>query len=474
MRILIAIAILASLASANTGNSSAFDAAYEELSTVIERDVCIIGGGSSGMHAAVSLHDLKKSVVVVERNNYLGGHAHTYVDPETYRTVELGVIIWLPLPEVIEFFTKFKEPLINISFTTGGNVPGQPANLSLPAVLYRFIPEYFDFRDDYTYLLTGDELPSPVPADLYLPFGEFLNKHSIQPVIPELYQAEQGLGSLLDVLTIYVAKYFNLYDIRILEGASSYLTAGNGNLSQLFSRAGDYIGSSNILLQSSVIATKRENTRSGRPEVLVSTEGSGLKTLVCKQILSTIPPTLDNLKGWDLSDAERKVFSQFTRSSGYWTGLVTNVGLNQSIGCTNAAVNTSFNIPVLPGLYDLNPVGVLNDVWSAFFGSDDPTMTDDQVKVYAVQQIQELQKATKVPVTEPKWLIFESLSPYQLQVSPEAVEAGFFTNLDNLQGGFHNTMFYTGAAFHTHYSSLLWRFNKNVIIPRMLNSHRTG
>ena len=42
--------------------------------TVIERDVCVIGGGSGGTYSAVALKDAGKSVVVLERKQRLGGH----------------------------------------------------------------------------------------------------------------------------------------------------------------------------------------------------------------------------------------------------------------------------------------------------------------------------------------------------------------------------------------------------------------
>ena len=43
----------------------------------VEADVVIIGGGSSGTYAAVRLHDLGKSVIVVEQDDVLGGHTNT-------------------------------------------------------------------------------------------------------------------------------------------------------------------------------------------------------------------------------------------------------------------------------------------------------------------------------------------------------------------------------------------------------------
>ena len=49
----------------------------------IQRDVCVIGGGGSGPYAAVELRKMGKSVVLLEKMNYLGGHTQTYHDPST-------------------------------------------------------------------------------------------------------------------------------------------------------------------------------------------------------------------------------------------------------------------------------------------------------------------------------------------------------------------------------------------------------
>jgi hypothetical protein len=45
-----------------------------------------------------------------------------------------------------------------------------------------------------------------------------------------------------------------------------------------------------------------------------------------------------------------------------------------------------------------------------------------------------------------------------------AIKAGFYRKLYALQG--RNRTFYTGAAFHTHDSSLLWQFTE-ALLPRI-------
>jgi hypothetical protein len=492
MQLLTFISVLSLVSAVDLPGWTTFDINQGEWSEIIQRDVCVIGGGAAGTHAAVSLVDSNKTVVVVERNDFLGGHTHTYIDPATGMTVDIGVVIFQPVPAVFDFFGKFDVPLVNMSSLVV-NEPGQPANMSVPAPLFATIRVDADFRDgslvtrdlpsaadqgdalarlaqvleNYDYLLYGYDLPDPVPEDLYLPFGAFLDKYNATAAFPLIYQIAEGMGDLLHISTIYAVKYFNLDDLKY--SSQGYFTQAQGNNSLLYTRAAEFIGSENILYESTIVSTNRKNTSSGHPELLVSTR-NGLNLLSCGQILLTIPPTLTNLRGWDLTTEEYDVFSQYITTNGYWTGLVKGVGLNQTVGNRNAAVHMPFNIPVLPALYHLSPVGVLDDVWWIKFGANNPTMTDAEVKSYVERQITTMQTANNVSITKPEWLIFETHTPFHLQVAPQAIEDGFFRNLTALQGGLDGTMFYSGAAFHTQYSTLLWRFNEEVVIPQMLKS----
>ncbi|KAI3317918.1 hypothetical protein HD806DRAFT_355619 [Xylariaceae sp. AK1471] len=488
------VVFLASAHATNQYQWGIFEDNNGQWSEVIERDVCIVGGGASGVHAAVSLVDLNKTVVLVEQRNRLGGDTHTYIHPETGGLVDIGVVVFQPLPVVFDFFEKLDLPLLNMSSVTW-NTPGQPANTSQPAAMFATLRTEVDFRDGsqiirptvtdeevteafqrmtdalapYDYILHGYDLPDPVPEDLYMPYGAFVQKYNLSAAIQTVLQISQGMGDLLHVPTIYAVKYYNTGDITAL--TQGYLTHARGNNSEIYSRAGEYISNDNVLLESTVVSSRRQKnitTSGSRAELLVSTRDEGLKLLSCNQVVSAIKPELSNLAGWDLTDQEREVFSSFTTANGYWTGLVKGVGLNQTVTAWNGAADTPLNIPVLPALYDLSPVGIIDDVWWIKFGANTPTLSDDQVKSYVEREIQTIQRAQNATVTQPEWLIFESHSPFHLRVSPEEIRDGFFKRLNALQGGLDGTMFYTGAAFHTHYSGLLWRFNKEVLIPKMM------
>ena len=103
--------------------------AYARPCEVIERDVCVLGGGSSGTFTAVRLRDSGKSVVVLERKDRLGGHCETYTDPATGVPVDYGVVVFHNIPVVTSYFARFGVPLVALSLGGGGGAT-----------------EYFDYR----------------------------------------------------------------------------------------------------------------------------------------------------------------------------------------------------------------------------------------------------------------------------------------------------------------------------------------
>jgi NADPH-dependent 2,4-dienoyl-CoA reductase/sulfur reductase-like enzyme len=59
-----------------------------DIDTVITKDIAIIGGGSAGTYSAIRLRDLGKSIVVIEGTDRLGGHARTYIEPNTATPID--------------------------------------------------------------------------------------------------------------------------------------------------------------------------------------------------------------------------------------------------------------------------------------------------------------------------------------------------------------------------------------------------
>lgn len=61
----------------------------------VMRDICIIGGGSSGTYAAIRLKEMGHSVALIEKKALLGGHVDTFRDPVTGKVFDYGVIAYV-------------------------------------------------------------------------------------------------------------------------------------------------------------------------------------------------------------------------------------------------------------------------------------------------------------------------------------------------------------------------------------------
>lgn len=141
---------------------------------VIARDVAIIGGGASGTYAAVRLKQLGQSVVLIEQEDWLGGHTNTYDDNGT--PIDYGVWVYSNTTEARDFFAylNISTTVQSLSrdpnrsqrydFRTGESVPPPSGNVTEAMVRYVLL------LLQYPYLENGWDLPDPVPEDLLLSF----------------------------------------------------------------------------------------------------------------------------------------------------------------------------------------------------------------------------------------------------------------------------------------------------------------
>jgi hypothetical protein len=418
----------------------------------LHRDVCVIGGGSSGTYAAVRLRDLGHSVVVVERNDRLGGHCETFHDPVTGGTTDIGVIIFHDMPLVRDYFARFGVPLVPfaggqgtssyVDFRTGAVVEGYspPPPVALPA--------YFGLLQQYPYLEFGFDLPDTVPPVLLAPFGDLVEQAGLQSIVPLVFGYGQGLGDILRLPALYVMKLLSLPVVAAIL-AGSFLTTERHNNSELYEKAAAFLGD-DVLYNAKPVKVRRR----GGIRVYVDTP-DGPRTIHCGKLVVTAPPVPRTFAGFDLDDTERGLFGRF-RHSYYWTGVARLSGLPAGASVVNTGADTPYHLPVLPGIYGLNPTG-LPGLWHVKYGSTVP-VSDRQVRHNIAADIRRL------GATFDGLEIFRSHVPFEMTVDAADIAAGFYRQLGALQG--RNQTYYTGAAFHTHDSSLLWRFTE-ALLPRI-------
>ncbi|RDW79862.1 hypothetical protein BP6252_04500 [Coleophoma cylindrospora] len=430
----------------------------------ISRDVCVIGGGSTGTYAAIRLKDAGKSVAVIEKVDQLGGHTQTYIDPATGIPVNLGVVVFHNTSLVLEYFARLNVSLTAVDLSASGGYveyndfrTGQIASNYTPSNPLPGLATYGAQLAKYPYVETGFDLPYPVPEDLLLSFGDFVEKYSLQSAMPFIYNFAQGLGDITSLSTLYVFKNFGSDILRMIANGG-FLTAALGNNGLLYQSALAVLGT-DVYLNSTIMAMDR----SGRDHatIVVKTPTKRVE-MQCKKIVFTIPPKLNNLHGFDLSYNETELFKKF-KNTGYYTGLIRNSGIPDNTSVTNIGADTPFNSPTLPGIYSLTQTGIPGVVEFKYGSAD--SLNNTFVKQDILAATKRLQVIGKNASAEPELAIYYSHTPFECHVSAEEIKNGFYKKLIALQG--QRRTWYTGGAFHTHDSSLLWAFTE-ALIPSIL------
>lgn len=446
---------------ARPDNSPSFDSAHYPQDSVITRDVAVIGGGSGGVYTAIRAKDSNKSVVVIEKKGRLGGHTETYTDPATGLSVNYGVVVWHDLDLVRNYFARLNVALGTLDFgaisgryldfATGKNTPGFPRDFSAGIAAYLAqLAKYPDLEAGYFFA-------DPVPAELLLPFGDYVEKYpALKPIVYYLFVSTQGLGDFLRLPTLYIFKNWGPDVIRTQQ--VGFLTAASGNNSELYRNAGAVLGQ-DVLLNSCVIATQR---KAGEAYVkLVVKTPSGLKLIRAKKLVIAIPPLPENLRGVDLGNEELALFNRFS-SKGYYTGIVRDPGIPPIYLYQNAAADTPYNVPRFPGLYSLTPTRIPGLI-DFKYGSD-TVLPDAQVKSNIIADLERLhQVGTFNKTIKPEIFIYSNHSPFELNVPAKDIADGFYRKLYALQG--KRQTYYTGAAFQSHDSSLIWNYTEAYVIP---------
>jgi hypothetical protein len=429
------------------------------------RDVCVIGGGSAGTYAAVQLKSFGKSVVVLEKLGRLGGHAQTIFVNNV--PIDIGVQAFdgdnplvasyaaqLGVPLAPLSFTSGLPPAANVDFHTGASVAIPPLD---PVAFGTAFGTYFQIlQTQFPYLDSGFNLPNPVPPDLLLSFGDFATKYGLDPIVMTAFQFGQGIGDLLKTPALYVLKLFSLTTAGAI-ATNAFLHVPTGNAT-LYDAAAGFLGA-DVIVDAHVVAAAR---RPGVVEVLVETP-NGPVVVQAGKLVVAIPPTLLNLAPLIPDVQEISLFDQF-HANYYATSLVQVNGLPPYVGINAVAANTRDNLPVLPGLYGLE-VTALPGYYVALYGST-CWIPDEIVKADIVKSVNRLGTSGTFPgASFGSFITFSSHAPFEMMVSTSDIAGGFYSRLNALQG--HRSTYYTGAAFQTNDSSLIWRFTAE-LLPQLL------
>ncbi|KAG5768014.1 hypothetical protein H9Q72_004297 [Fusarium xylarioides] len=205
-------------------------------------DVAVIGGGSSGIHAAINLKDAGATVVVIEKKSQIGGYAETYINPKTKVPANIGVILFENTQTVQKYLSRlgvavakhnpFKEtPSTQMyDFSLGVAVPAENRSeaVATERAMAAAMQTYSqNILSKYPWIDQGYHVPYPVPQELLLPFGQFAQQNNFSAILPLISQLNWYPGNIITIPTLYGIKKFGP---GLLQSVSSeFLVAASGD-----------------------------------------------------------------------------------------------------------------------------------------------------------------------------------------------------------------------------------------------------
>lgn len=429
----------------------------------IQRDVVIIGGGSSGTFAAVKLRRMGKKVALVERHGQLGGHTSTYHVPNSNITIDYGVQGYGDEDVIRNHFASFDipthiMPLSETGFGISNYLDFRNGRIVRDFTFNQNLSGYRQQSERYPYLYYTTRLPDPVPRDFLLPFGEFLRKYRLEDTYYNMFYNLQGLGDLMSQPTLYILRYFNREYLNILDPSNDGALVTSRRYNQeLYHKSRDLLGR-DVFLKSQVIGTRRDS--SGVRVTIQTPEGR--RVIQAKKLLISIPPLERNMEVFGLDRNERGIFSKF-KATGWYVGLVKADGLPENFAYQNTRPDTRWNVPQLPALYQMSPTFVPG-IYLVRYGSEG-NMADALVKSDILRTFDRVRFAvigkTSNSLKKAELLSFASHYPFNLHVSAKEIDTGFYNKLDDLQG--RKSTWYTGAAIISHATGALWNFTDHLV-----------
>ncbi|RAL16784.1 amine oxidase [Aspergillus homomorphus CBS 101889] len=431
-----------------SGLALAEESVQSKNETVIRRGFCIVGGGAAGTYAAIRLRELGQDVVVVEKTGRLGGQTRTYFNCLTSTAIDYGVRRFDDSPETRKFFKHFNIPVeidttandfetARYDFRTGVPVSPYPGNAT------EAIGRYTEELERYSYLSQGWNLSEQVPEPLLEPFRDFVKQHDLGPALETMTLLSQGMRYLLDYATVYLLKIVSLSQLR-----GQHLVPSRRNNSEIYYAAQQELGE-DVILHSTVVHALRSDNKLHR---LTVESDTGERVIIeADATVMALPPKNDEMDGFDLDSLESFFVRQF--QWGYvYTGLISDSGLPEDTQILNRGVDTPYRLPRYPSTYSIVSTGVAG-IHLVTYGSAEE-MSEEDVRDAIVDDILGLQDGG-LNTTQPTFLAFATHSPFDMSVSREAIKAGFYQDVGDLQG--HRNTYWVGSAWEHPDSSAIWR-----------------
>ncbi|PWY70295.1 amine oxidase flavin-containing superfamily [Aspergillus sclerotioniger CBS 115572] len=477
-----AVTVGISCVAAAASNSTSFRARFPEAA-VQTVDVVVVGGGASGANAAVHFKDAGLSLVLVEKQDRLGGMVNSWTDPTTGTNYDYGVATYTNVTGTVEFFNRLGvdivEPDEDSAFTSyyADFATGETVDYVAPSVtdellaLERFYNVSSLYQDLFLPSYANWPAPDDIPEDLLMPFRDFAIKYNLNDTMLLIWAGiGAGLADMLDAPTLYLLQTFGPQTAAVFLGTDVQYVPASGRNQDIYDAAVHILDDS-VLLNSMVIESVRLPGNLG-VELLIQNKLHGTYTIIlAKRLVMAIEPTPSNMAPFSLDDTESSIFNQATWSVVH-TGIVSHPSLPVNglvYNLPSTAVNgNDFAYPEPPFVDYFEYLG--NNLWQVivvgWLG-----FTESAAQELANEALQALAAAGTIPATNGTNLTIKAWSNHgamDMRTTAENLKKGYIQNQYALQG--YRSTYWTGGAFSNQLSTYLWWFNLEYLVPLVRGS----
>ncbi|SPO05280.1 uncharacterized protein DNG_07967 [Cephalotrichum gorgonifer] len=445
----------------------------------VSRDVVVVGGGAAGAHAAVWLRDNGHSVTVVEKASQLGGHTTFFRDSASGKPINVGVQAWMEYKDAFSFPERMNVSTSGsmsftmntaefIDFTTGLPVEGYAA--PTPDELYPALQRYLDAISPYEDMVLPGYFnfpdPTSIPEDLLMPFRDFVKKYNLGAAVPQLWDSTvMGLGDPMDVPTLWVIQASGIPMVKALLGVGAAAVPASGRLYDLYEAVEEFLGD-DVLYSSTVVSAERKEKG---VTVQVESATGEVTCIEAKRLLIAFEPTTENMAPFRPDGTEKKVLSKIGYSTVY-AGILQHPSLQISHAYSDRLPSTvPSNFTEFPLASQVGSINYIGDTDGLFqftaVGTDEDT--PETMKALIGQSIDAMIEAGTIPASEGAvaFAAFADHGKVHARVTADDLRSGFIQDLLSLQG--HKSTWYTGAAFSSGFSTVLWEYN-DVLLPDLV------
>ncbi len=438
------------------------------------RDVCILGGGASGMTSAVFLKDRGYTSVVFEQADILGGCCNTEnfpAPPGKQNWVDAGVVAFYNTTmanamglgnwttDIAAFFLRFVSsltpvpipptlPVYYADFKAGTVVPPPPFNVTAFEIA---LNKYYIIVAENPWLNTLTTRPDPIPAMFTVPFSQFITDNGLEALTSLFHEGINAGGTNFSAMSAF--------DAMRLSGASVGLTStivpelsfsAYGGCYSLYVGMTKYLGVDNVITSAKVSHIIRPHAHSDDddgsqgPIIVQGHVGRSRFTYTCEKLIMALPHILRNLVALDLDREEANLFGKVTISY-YFTSAVDAQGPitnNSDFALLNYQVNSPYGdgTPVAPAPFEM--------FRGLFYGltvlalASDVEVTPEQIVQLTAQQLANIPNQYLTEVNYVRKINYHQYTPRFAQASDLLNSPTAYTKLDNQQGK-HNTYWYS-------------------------------